>query len=135
MSPSRFDGVEPGESHEFRDREGHPCAMADAWSVVVTREPEWDDYTRGEALADLEVDLARCSECGVEGAVVAVPAATRHWTWGDGRKFEVTSYRCLSCAALDTVKRDATAEAEKHKAVRGVYAPLDGLRLVVRPVD
>lgn len=109
--------------------------MTDAWSVVVTREPEWDDYARTEAIADLEVDVTRCRSCGVEGAMVAVPSATRHWTWGDGRTFEVAQYRCLACAAMDTIRRDTETEFSKHKPTKGVYAPSDGLRLVVSPVD
>lgn len=45
-------GAEPAEIHEYRDAEGNPCAMADAWTTVVTREPEWDDESR-----DLVLDL------------------------------------------------------------------------------
>lgn len=109
--------------------------MTDAWSVVVTREPEWDDYTRAEAIADLEVDRTRCRECGVEGAFEAVPGTDRFWTWLDGRRFLVQQFRCLSCAAIDTIKRDVEAEHEGKKPQRGVYSPTDGLRIVVKAYE
>lgn len=109
--------------------------MTDAWSVIVTREPEWDDYTRAEAIADLEVDGLRCPECHQEDTFIPVPTATRHWTWLDGRKFEVKQYRCLACAALDTIKRDFDMENHDRKPQKGVYAPGDGLRLVVKKLD
>ena len=109
--------------------------MSDAWSVVVTREPEWDDYTRSEAIADLEVDRTRCPECGQEGTFEPIPTATRHWTWLDGRVFEVQQFRCLACAAVDTIRRDFEKDQEGKTPARGVYAPSDGLRLVVHPLN
>lgn len=109
--------------------------MGDAWSVIVTREPEWDDYTRAEAIADLDVDSFRCKECGVEEAFVPIPQATRHWTWVDGRKFEVQQFRCLACAAIDTIKRDLQMDSENKKPTRGVFANEDGLRLIVKPYE
>lgn len=107
--------------------------MSDAWSVVVTREPEWDDYTRAEAIADLEVDRLRCSECGQEGTFEQVREADRFWTWLDGRRFLVQQFRCLACAAVDTIKRDIERENEGKKPQPGVYQPTDGLRVVVKP--
>lgn len=77
----------------------------------------------------------RCEGCGTEGNFELIPRATRHWTWGDGRVFEVEQFRCLTCAALDTVRRDVQAEAEKHEPRRGQYAPTDGLRFVARPLE
>jgi hypothetical protein len=109
--------------------------MVDAWSVIVTREPEWDEYTRSEAIADLEVDRMRCGECGQEGTFEPVPNSTRHWTWLDGRVFEVQQFRCLACAALDTIKRDFDNDQRGKDPVKGVYAPGDGLRLVVHPLN
>lgn len=108
--------------------------MVDAWSVIVTREPEWDDYTRAEAIASLTVDQYRCRSCGVAGALTEIPKATKHWTWGDGRKFEVLQFRCLACAAEQTVSRDFNTLHEKHKPAPGVFAPGDGVRWVVQEI-
>lgn len=108
--------------------------MGDAWSVLVTREPEWDDYDRAEAVASLNVDMLRCRQCGVEGALTAIPKATRHWTWGDGRRFEVTQWRCLACAAEQTITRDFLRDHENHKPVKGVFSPTDGIRFLVNEI-
>lgn len=109
--------------------------MADAWSVVVDREPEWDDYSRAEAVASLIVDQFRCRNCGVEGALTEIPKATRHWKWGDGRKFEVTQWRCLACAAEETVRRDFLRQHEKTEPVAGSFHVTDGIRFAVTELD
>lgn len=36
--------------HEHFDIDGQPCIAAYAHTTVVTREPEWDEATRGRAL-------------------------------------------------------------------------------------
>lgn len=109
--------------------------MGQAWSVVVTREPEWDQYARTEAVAALAADRYRCKSCGVAGALVPVPAEDRDWTWGDGRVFRVAAYRCLACAAETTVSRDFTRRYEQDKPAGGVLFPTDGVRFQVSEIE
>jgi hypothetical protein len=107
----------------------------------VTRESEWDDYTRSRVMALIAYEALVCPDCGNFKTLVELPDAERKTTWDehDGRRFVVTQYRCLACASVDAVKR---AWLEKHaddgKKPRppdqGDGLPIDGLKFAGRPV-
>lgn len=110
--------------------------MADAWSTVVTREPEFDDYTRSRILALGVYEAVRCPNCGNWDALVPLKTATRHVTWDehDGRKVEVAQFRCVFCGAADLIRRDWNAQHEKDKPTTGQAAAGDGRMFVARPI-
>jgi len=59
VSPRRFDGWEPAETHRYRySRDGSRVA-----SVRVTREPEWDEQDQAWALA-LDLYESQLGPCG-----------------------------------------------------------------------
>lgn len=109
--------------------------MADAWSTVVTREPEWDDYTRSRVLALAAWEARRCSSCGNYESMVPLKSDLRHVTWPDGQVFAVEQYRCLACGSADLIKRDWQTAHEKDKPTTGQHAAGDGRMFVARPVD
>lgn len=110
--------------------------MADAWSTVVTREAEWDDYARSQVMALATWEAGRCSSCGNYDCLVPLKADLRHVTWGqhDGRKFAVEQYRCLACGAADIIKRDWLARHEKDEPKPGQFAAADGRQFRARPL-
>ena len=108
--------------------------MADAWSTVVTREPEFDDYTRSRILALAAWEARRCSTCGNYESLVPLKTDLRHVTWPDGEVFAVDQYRCLACGSAEIIKRDAAKAHEKDKAITGQFAWADGRMFVARPV-
>lgn len=69
--------------------------MADAWSVVVTREPLWDDDDREAAYAVWQDDLERCPECGLPRSVCSDPEVD----WYPQRSF------CYATAARVNARR------------------------------
>lgn len=111
--------------------------MADAWSTVVEREPEWDERARGEALALIADERTTCHACGLVMADITSELRTeaRNVAWGDGRKFEVRVYRCLGCMARTLVERDFTKQHEDHKPQPRVYSPTDGVRFRVQQIS
>ena len=108
--------------------------MADAWSTVVTREPEFDDYTRSRILALAAWEARRCSTCGNYESLVPLKTDLRHVTWPDGEVFAVDQYRCLACGSAEIIKRDYQSDHEKDKPTRGQFAAGDGRMFVARPV-
>lgn len=104
--------------------------MADAWSTVVHREPEWDDRARNEAIGLLVAEQTACPSCGLlmEDVTAEMRREARNVSWGDGRKFEVRVYRCLGCMASTLIERDFRNKHKDHKEVPGVYSPTDGVR-------
>jgi hypothetical protein len=99
----------------------------------VTREPEWDAFARSEALAAVHVERSTCRQCGARDSleVVGEPA---QMTWGE-HKVEVQQYRCVTCMALDVVRRDFNEALPKDKPKKGHATPGDGMRFVATPVS
>lgn len=110
--------------HEFFDADGQPCRASHAFTVVVTREPEWDEESRGRAvrLAEYEASLCPCG-CGLPAAKAQAP----------GAGFTVHEGTCRARMAIEQEKRRVQAEATKNKLGTGwddgrfYYAtPIDG---------
>lgn len=93
------------------------------------REPEWDDYSRAEAIAAVEAERYRCRECGAHDAMVPIPGTERDVTWPDGRRFRVEQYRCLSCASREIIDRDLAIAEAKIEPTPGRYIASDGRRI------
>lgn len=93
--------------HRYFAEDGKtPCRAADAFYTVVTREPEWDDDSRGRALrlAEYEAGLCPCG-CGLPADVARskVPMV-------------VDTFTCYASRALDAQKRaDQDAHAKDPK--------------------
>jgi len=102
--------------------------MADAWTVVVTREPEWDDYDRAEAIAAVYEAQTRCHRGHSPDQMVELVTAERNVRWPDGRLFRVRQFRCLGCASVEFRERES--QRTDPKPVEGVYAPSDGRRTI-----
>lgn len=94
----------------------------------MTRQPEFDEYTRQEAIAAVLDDKRTCSGCGLTDQFVRVKGDDREVTWGDGRVLYVEAHRCLGCMAIDLITRDFNRRTENKKPTPGVYAPGDGIR-------
>ena len=131
MSLRRFDGDEPTERHDHFDADGNLTGY-----TIVTREPEWDERARTEAIASVYADWGRCPKCGQSAATErdTLFRETRTWTWLDGRQWETFATRCLGCAAIETAERRWRKKYEKHTPTPGVYAPYDGVTWHVEPL-
>lgn len=108
--------------------------MADAWSTVVEREPEFDDYTRSRIMALHLWEAGRCPNCHNYDCLVELKSSALDYVWDDlnGERFAVRQYRCLACASADVVRRDFNTRHENHKPVAGQASPADGRMFVSR---
>jgi|GEM_PF-6363218 len=99
-------GDEPAEIHEYRDADGEPCAMADAWTTVVTREPEWDDESRDLVLDLREHDQMIHHGCGNHMSVSMDSNLSR----------VVNHHRlvCQDCRAIDLARKEWHKE-QRHE--------------------
>jgi hypothetical protein len=122
----------PAETHEHYDADGVLTG-----TTVVQRESEWTDLARERALALGVWEASRCGSCGNYGTLVMLPSETRHVTWEDheGRKVEVYQMRCLTCGAMDLLKRDFAKAHEKDKPKPGQAMATDGHTFTARPID
>lgn len=100
---------------------------------MIHREPEWDDYSRAEAIGLVLDERRTCSKCGLIDCYEALDATT-HIGWDDGRKYTVKQFRCLGCGALELVQRDTDKKHGEVEKVPGRYHPGDGLRMTVEPM-
>lgn len=125
----------PNETHTYRDRDGNPCAMSEAWSTVVTRESEWNKYAQDSAIALGLYESRRCPSCHNWDALVPVNSVKRQVPSADGtvRHVEVASLRCAFCGVADGVKRDAVMAHKDVEPVRGEPFWADGLMYAARP--
>ena len=128
-------GDEPGETHTYRDRDGNPCAMADAWSTVVEREPEYDEHGQAEILALMAWESRCCPACGNYMTVVSQGAAERNVTSADGRTFSVQMHRCLPCGLEEVVRREWHEAHKDDKPNAAGALASDGLIFVARPQE
>lgn len=106
---------------EFYDADGDRCAAADAWLVVTTREPEWDDSSRGRAmrLGEYESGFCQCG-CNQPLEVARDPQQV----------FVVDEFTCHAGRALDIVREEQKKQAEAQN-----LPPKPGHHLYVRPHD
>lgn len=107
--------------------------MADAWSTVVTREPEYDDFSRSQIFALMAWESRICPSCRNFDTLVPAGKDERTAITPDGRVFEVQMHRCLACGVEELVRREWR---EVHKDDRpsdtGALAS-DGLLFIARP--
>lgn len=109
--------------HEFFGDDGAPCRQADAYTVVVTREAEWDATSRGRALrlAEYEGSICGCG-CGQPTSIAYDPY----------RIFMVEELNCYAGRALERVR------TAKHDQAEQAGWPKDwdaGKHFYVRPHD
>ena len=103
---------------------------------MVTREPEFDDYTRARIMALMAWESKKCPNCGNYDSLVELTRDLRDVTWAmhGGRVFQVHQYRCLACGAADIVRRDFTERHKDDKPIPGQYADGDGRMFIARPL-
>lgn len=102
--------------------------MADAWTVVVTRDPEWDDTWRSKVEGIGQFDEDCCTGCGLHTSVT--DDLDRHKLMYDDRV-------CPVCAARDLKNRILEAGderfAEKHPDIAASKPqPADGRQVFLR---
>lgn len=103
----------------------------------MTREPEFDDYTRARVLALMAWEAKRCPTCQNYDCLVPLGSDLRLVTWDNhgGRQYEVAQYRCLACGAADIIRRDWFTAHEKDEAETGRFIPADGRMFIARPAE
>lgn len=106
---------------EFYDAAGERCAAGDAWLVVTTREPEWDDSSRGRAMRLGEYEDGFC-QCGCGLPLTVARDKTR--------AFVVDEFTCHAGRALEQIREQKRQQAEAQK-----LPPQHGHHLYVRPHD
>lgn len=107
--------------------------MSQAWSTIVTREPEWDDLTRSRALSLVAYDSKCCPSCATYDSMVPIKDSAREVTWPDGSVYTVKQLRCQACGASETVRRDFVEQHKDHKPVPYTASPADGLKFIIEP--
>lgn len=106
---------------EFYDAAGERCAAGDAWLVVTTREPEWDDSSRGRAMRLGEYEDGFC-QCGCNQPLEVARDKTR--------VFVVDEFTCYAGRALAQVKETRRKQAEAQN-----QPEQHGHHMYVRPHD
>lgn len=125
----------PKETHEHYDADGKYTGK-----TIVTRESEWDDYTRSRVMALVAYESQLCPSCKSFGTLEPVdePAFPVRWDKYDGRRIEVKKFRCLACASSSAVQRWWAEEQSKKqgdaKLPAGQVAPGDGLMFAATPL-
>lgn len=92
--------------HEHFDADGNPCIAAYAAYTVVTREPEWDEESRGRALRLAEWERSLCP-CGCGHPVDVVH--------DESTVVGVASYVCMAQRAVEVKRRKDEAEHKNDK--------------------
>lgn len=119
----------PKETHEHFDADGNLTG-----TTTVTRESEWNAYTRSRAFALMAYEAQRCPKCSNYGTLVPVEEGLRYVRWDEhGRRIEVAQYRCLTCASREAVQRAWAEKHEKDKPEPGKAGPGDGLMFMATP--
>lgn len=106
--------------HEFFDDDDQPCTADKAFTVVVTREAEWDHETRVRALRYQEHEDGLC-KCGCNQ-----PMDEAH---NPEAVYLIDTYKCTAGRALEVEKRRRREEAEEQKLGDGWD---DGLHFYAR---
>lgn len=109
--------------------------MADAWSTVVTKEPEYDDFTRSQVLAMLAWESYCCPKCGNYDSMRPAGKAGPTVDGPHGETFEVQLHRCDSCGLEEMVRRQwHEAHKDDKPNFSGALAS-DGLIFIARPQE
>lgn len=106
--------------------------MADAWSTVVTREPEYDEHTRAQLTALQLWDAQCCPVCGNHGSLVPQGSTDRTARAPDGTRFEVLMYRCVACGIKDLASRLWREDHKEDQPTAEGALAADGLTFIVR---
>lgn len=109
--------------------------MAEAWSTVVTREPEWDDFSRERVEALMALDHRTCPSC--QNYMTLDPQGPTSWTVTapDGRKFVIEALRCVTCGLEEMARRQWGDQHKDDKPNASGALASDGLMLVAQPKD
>ena len=102
MSIRRFNGWEPTETHTYLDHNGDLCRAADAFHVVVTREPEFDRFDREHFEVELDLEADTCGGCG----------GLLSETTGEPHGYDVDHRTCWRCYALQTRQEELAKAAD-----------------------
>ena len=106
------------EVHEHYDTDGNPTGH-----TVITRESPWDADARARAMRLAEYERSMCA-CGC-GLPIKI-------AYDKKQAFMVDHSTCQAGRALDRVRREQAADAEKSKLPAG-WA--DGRHYYVTPVE
>lgn len=105
--------------------------MADAWTTVVVREPEWDDLTRNQHLAKRAYDREVDPGCGLHKSILENPA---------DHQFVFETPTCAICREIERQQRMIADRDNKWlEQFKGKtppadeYRPADGVHLKMRP--
>lgn len=127
MSPRRFNGWEPVETHTL-----HYDGQGRVTSVTVTREPEWDEQQQALVEAEQSILDSTCQTCGNDYQDTLVdPAEVGAIRW-----FVDESSVCHACAAVEARQRHMhDAHKDDHKNAPHPDMPLwmDGRIFHARP--
>lgn len=99
--------------------------MAEAWTVEVTREPEWDDISRNEAEA-LYLYPGTLSPTGCGHTLTEAQ---------DQRPWNVKTFVCGACRQSAIADRHYADEHEDAKPNPDGSLPTDGFAVWVEPPD
>jgi hypothetical protein len=103
-------------------------------TTTVTRESEYDDYTRSRVFALMAYESQQCPTCKSFGTLELVeePPIPVRWDEYDGQRIEVRKFRCLACASSAAVRR-FWAEKRDGKKPTVLIADDDGLMFSATP--
>ena len=124
ISYKRLHGWEPRTFQRGFDRNGQPCALADAWEVVTETEPEWDDEERGRLLALARFEAGVC-ECGFHKSLTG--DTSNHFTF----EVEVCSV-CKGASQYGRIQQESDKQARGEKPDPKAPDPADGRRTHIR---
>lgn len=118
VSPRRLHGWEPLETHRGYDRDGNQVPLAEAFEIVIEREPEWSDADRAQMLG-YQRYAAEVGPCGYHHSL----------TTNTDNVFQPTTSVCTVCAGMDRENRRLQAEDEKaRRKVAGKDGNVDPLK-------
>lgn len=109
--------------------------MADAWSTVIEREPEWDEYTQSRVLAYIAYQSRCCPSCGNYQSMVPAGEDKRTVAGPDGQVFKVQMQRCVACGLEELVRREWHAAHKDEVPNQTGALSGDGLSFVPRPEE
>ena len=107
--------------------------MADAWSTVVAREPEYDELGQSEILALMAWESRCCPSCSNYDSFVPQGEAPQDVRTPDGRTFTVQLHRCLACGLEEMVRREWNDSQKHAPSYPGAALASDGLIFIARP--
>lgn len=105
---------------------------------MVTRESEFDDYTRQRIFALMVAESRQCPKCRNFDTFVPLKDEEndKRWTQHGDERYGVRQMQCKACALSDLVEREAgrVSEAEP-KPQPGQPSISDGRVFIVQPIN